>query len=361
VNPNKMLLAFIMKNEAVNLPRMLESVEPHIVGAAVTDTGSTDNSIEIVESFFKERGEPCWISRAPFEDFSQARNFNLRAARAVKGVEWDYLLLMDCDMEFKVETVWPKLTMKSFALVQTNGLLRYYNVRGLHRTETVEYVGKTHECLVPETPPVAIQNGLWFQDHETGTNRADKYVRDIKLLKEEILADPMNPRNIFYMVQSLAGAGMYEKAREMCDYRIRMGGHPEEIYWCLFHCAQFDQLLNRSDAIIEHEFVQAYSFRPNRAEPLHYLAKHHAKKNENRVALLYASVAASMTRPDEVLPVELAVYEWMALDTLMIVAAACGDTIWAKWAAKALRKRKVPKDDAERIKENIESILGRKK
>ena len=356
----RLLLNFIMKNEAVNLPRMLDAAGPHVVGCAVLDTGSTDDSIKIVTDWFAAHDKPCVVGHAPFEDFSQARNEGLRLARSC-DIDYDYLLLCDADMELVVEVPWPKLTAKSHALMQTNGLVRYFNVRLLHCTETVEYVGKTHEVLTPVEPPVAIQGGIYYRDHETGTNRADKYVRDIKLLKEEILADPMNPRHIFYLIQSLSGAGRIEQARNMCDYRVRMEGHPEEIYWTLLQAAQFDQMLNRDDALIEHEFIKAYSYRPTRAEPLHYLAKHHAKLGQNRVALLYASVAASMPVPQEILPIELAVYEWMALDTLMIVAAACGDTVWARWAAKALRKRRVPKDDAERIKENIEAILGKKK
>ena len=357
----RLLLNMIVKNEAANLPRCLDAIGPHVIGAAITDTGSTDDTVKIITDWFRAHGKEVWINHAPFEDFSQARNAALRHARSLTHIDWDYIILCDADMELKVETVWPKLTGKAYALMQTNGLLRYYNVRLLHRTETVEYVGKTHECLIPETPPVAIQNGIWFQDHETGSNRADKYIRDIRLLKEEILADPLNPRNVFYLAQSLVGAGMIERAREMCDFRVRMGGHPEEIYWCLFQAAQLDAQLNRDDALIEHEYIQAYHFRPIRAEPLHHLAKHHAKLGQNRVALLYASVAASMTRPDEVLPVELAVYEWMALDTLLIVAAACGDNVWARWAAKALRKRKVPLDNVLRIKENIDATIGKKK
>ena len=352
----------IVKNEAANLPRCLDAIGPHVVGAAITDTGSTDDTVKIITDWFRAHGKEVWISHEPFENFSQARNAGLRLARSLTHVDWDYILLCDADMELVVETkAWPKLTAKSHALMQTNGLVRYFNVRLLRRDETVEYVGKTHEVLTPVEPPVAIQGGIYYDDKETGSNRTDKYLRDIKLLKEEILADPMNPRHVFYMIQSLSGAGMIERARDMCNYRVRMDGHPEEIYWTLLQSAQYDQMLKRDDALIEHEFIQAYHFRPTRAEPLHYLAKHHAKLGQNRVALLYASVAASMPVPQEVLPIELAVYEWMALDTLLIAAAACGDKIWAQWAAKALRKRKVPPDNAERIKENIEATIGKKK
>ena len=358
-NPNRLLLNMIVKNEAANLPRCLDAIGPHVIGAAIMDTGSTDDTVQIVTDWFDSRNKPCFIGHAPFEDFSQARNAGLRLARTC-GVDYDYILLCDADMELVVEQPWPKLTEKVYCLMQTNGVVKYYNVRLIRRDETVEYVGATHECITPADPPIAIQGGIWYRDHETGSNRVEKFVRDIRLLKEELLADPLNSRSVFYMIQSLMGAGMIEQARKMCDFCIRMDGHVEERYWCYIQMAHFDVTLGRDPAQIEHEFIQAYQFRPIRAEPLHHLSRWHAGRGENEIALIYATVAAAMPTPYEILPIELAVYEWLALDNMLTTAVACKNTVQAKWAARALRKRKVPPEQMERITKNIKSVLGEK-
>jgi len=67
-----------------------------------------------------------------------------------------------------------------------------------------------------------------------------------------------------------------------------------------------------------------------------------------------------MPTPYEILPIELAVYEWLALDNMLTTAVACKNTVQAKWAARALRKRRVPPEQMERITKNIKSVLGEK-
>ena len=51
----RLLLNSIVKNESGRILRMLESVAPHIVGAVIVDTGSTDNTIELIAKFFQEK------------------------------------------------------------------------------------------------------------------------------------------------------------------------------------------------------------------------------------------------------------------------------------------------------------------
>jgi len=48
-------LCIIVKNEEHNLPRLLKSVEGCFDEICITDTGSTDKTVEIAESFVKKR------------------------------------------------------------------------------------------------------------------------------------------------------------------------------------------------------------------------------------------------------------------------------------------------------------------
>jgi cellulose synthase/poly-beta-1,6-N-acetylglucosamine synthase-like glycosyltransferase len=52
-NTPKICLNMIVKNESKVILRLLYSVLPLIDGYCICDTGSTDNTIELIESFMK--------------------------------------------------------------------------------------------------------------------------------------------------------------------------------------------------------------------------------------------------------------------------------------------------------------------
>ena len=79
-------LAIIAKNEEKNLPRLLESVKDCFDKIYVTDTGSTDKTVEIAEQYGCEIHHFEWVN-----DFSAARNASF------KPVTTDYVMWLDCD------------------------------------------------------------------------------------------------------------------------------------------------------------------------------------------------------------------------------------------------------------------------
>jgi glycosyltransferase involved in cell wall biosynthesis len=76
----------IVKNEAENLPRCLESVKNFVDEMVVVDTGSTDNSKAIAQRYGAKIYDFKWI-----DDFSAARNYGLEQASG----EW--ILVLDAD------------------------------------------------------------------------------------------------------------------------------------------------------------------------------------------------------------------------------------------------------------------------
>ncbi|MGI0493405.1 glycosyltransferase [Alkalinema pantanalense CENA528] len=79
-------LCMIVKNEAVNLPRCLDSVKDVVDEMIVLDTGSTDQTIAIAQSYGAKVYEFTWC-----DDFSAARN------AALQYVTGDWVLVLDAD------------------------------------------------------------------------------------------------------------------------------------------------------------------------------------------------------------------------------------------------------------------------
>ena len=73
----------IVKNESKIITRMLDTVLPIIDAYCICDTGSTDNTVKVIEDYFKEKNIPGKVVVEPFINFSHNRNFALNACEGL--------------------------------------------------------------------------------------------------------------------------------------------------------------------------------------------------------------------------------------------------------------------------------------
>jgi len=115
-------LNMIVKNESAIIGRCLNSVFPHVDSWWIADTGSTDNTVEIIYEVAELHKLPGSILHVPFENFSQARNVSLGWVKQnIKSGEWGgYVLLMDADMELVVSDreVFEHLSAPAYRMAQ---------------------------------------------------------------------------------------------------------------------------------------------------------------------------------------------------------------------------------------------------
>lgn len=297
----KFLWCGIMKNERARLLRAAESVRAHICGIAITDTGSTDDSPSILEDWAKIHDIPCVIGHAPFENFSQARNAGLALARS-SGIPYNYLLLMDMDMQLVVQDPhWADdLHGIAYDMYQTASVLSYQNRRLLSFFSKENYIGVTHEYLNVATAGCIPREKAYFVDHADGANRPDKFRRDIDLFKKALLTDPDNVRTFYYLAQSYRDAGEPAEAVKWYKKRIDAGGWDEEVWSameCMAHC--YKDMGSFSDFVFSE--LRAYNFRPSRAESIYNLAKFWRERGENYLAVLFAEAGLDIPPSNDAL------------------------------------------------------------
>jgi tetratricopeptide (TPR) repeat protein len=148
-------LCMIVKDEAAMLPRCLAAVRDFVDELIVVDTGSTDDTVEIAESFGARVLHHEWTG-----DFSAARNVSLDAASG------DWLLYLDAD-EVLVEGDGPRLRellgqtwREGFFLTETNhvgdledGAAVTHNALRLFRNrEAYRFEGRVHEQFAHHLP-----------------------------------------------------------------------------------------------------------------------------------------------------------------------------------------------------------------
>lgn len=294
-------LNMIVKNESKVILRLLKSVAPFIDGYCICDTGSTDNTIEIIETFFKEnypyiQGQ---IIRENFRDFGYNRSFAAKAAANMKGM--DYLLLMDADMVLTGEALTPtniisfKTNLKSDCYYICQGTPAYYykNVRLMKNYRGYSYWGVTHEYV--STPPGTIYEAipietLFINDIGDGGAKSDKFERDIRLLTKGLEENPGNDRYTFYLANSYRDAGHLTEAIETFRKRIAIGGWIEEIWHSHYNIGNCYRQMGQMENAIS-AWVDAFEAHPKRIESLYEIIHYYREQGKNQAAYMYAVAA----------------------------------------------------------------------
>lgn len=90
---NLLCCALMVKNEEERAIRTIRSVAPYIDYMVVLDTGSTDNTIEMIRDVCTELNLPLKLEELLFEDFSTNRNHLFKLCRGLS----EYILVMDAN------------------------------------------------------------------------------------------------------------------------------------------------------------------------------------------------------------------------------------------------------------------------
>lgn len=200
-------LNMIVKNESKIIVRLLDSVIEFIDNFCICDTGSTDETKEIIVEYFKAKGISGKIIEEPFKNFEYNRNFALNACSGMGT----HILLLDADMILQTSPSFRKKEFiefiaekDSFILLQGNTDFYYGNIRIVRNDfKDIKYVGVTHEYV--NIPNEAVKGGtidkwlMFILDIGDGGAKEDKFIRDVRLLTEGIAEDPKNARYHFYL------------------------------------------------------------------------------------------------------------------------------------------------------------------
>jgi tetratricopeptide (TPR) repeat protein len=347
----------IVRDEAAIIERCLAAAAPWIDAYAIHDTGSTDGTAEIIRSFFERHGVPGQVTHGRFDDFAQARNDSLAAARETAAAyDADYLLLCDADMELVVEDAAfrDSLSTNVYLLDQRAGGLHYANVRLVRVDAPARYEGVTHEYLDVGSADRPTLGGVWFRDHAEGSSRQGKFERDLALLERGLAAEPDNARYVFYRAQTLRDLGRDREAVEAYEHRASLGGWEEEVWYSLLQVAVLRERLTDSDQDVLAAYLTAFERRPGRAETLVELARHLRERGRHELAHVFATRAVQLAPTDDILFVLPACYGWRARDELSISSYWVGRYAESAALAEALlTDPELPPQERSRVEQNL--------
>ena len=323
-------LNMIVKNENKIIRRLLESVLPIIDTFCICDTGSTDNTCEIIAEFFEKHNIKGKIITEPFKNFEHNRNFSLFSCLGLS----DYILLLDADMILDIRNFNKNMlsASDSFSILQGSDNFYYQNIRIIKNTGLYKYVGVTHEYMdVPNnTRKINIdKTQLFIKDCGDGGSKSDKFERDVLLLTNGLIDEPTNVRYHFYLANSYHDLGKNEEAIETYKKRIQMGGWNQEVWYSYYRIGMcYKNLGKMADAI--YYWLEGYNYLPERLEALYEMMNYYRINQKYNLAiaiyLICKSVLDKKINIDEYLFLQPPVYLYKIYYEYTLCAAYVGIT-----------------------------------
>jgi len=339
-------LAIMVKNESKVIERCLSSVKDIVDYMIIVDTGSTDNTFEIINKFFIKNNIKGEIFQKTWRDFG----YNKTEAISLAKNKSDYILWMDADDIIVNNNFNKNELIEDAYYLRYTGNLDYATPRIMKNNLNWKCIGVVHtylDCKEAKQPFKEL-NTLKIQTFNDGaTNR-----NDVKILLNAIKDEPNNARYHFYLAQSYKDIGDYKNAIVYYNKRIALDGWKEEIFYSKYMIGFcYEKLGNISEA--KYYYLNAWEFRPSRAEPLHKLIMLCRKLKEFNQAYLFAKKTIEISYPKDLLFIEKQIYNFRILDELAIAAYWIKHYRECKQLCKILLKKELPKEDRIRIESNL--------
>ena len=289
-------LNMIVKNEShiikETLTKLLQKVKFDYW--VISDTGSTDETIEIIDEFFKEVGIPGEIYKDDWVDFAHNRN---RALEYAFGKS-KYLLVFDADDEIVGDFVLPELT-KDYYILHFGSYTRTQIVNNHKRWK---YIGVLHECICSDDSTIDVESmgviiGRYhIKSGRTGNRNLDanKYLKDAIIL-EKAYNDAVNAKKDiynrygFYCANSYYDCGKYESAISWYKKTLENCGWAQEKYVSCLNLYRCYEKLDNKEAGFFY-LVKSAEYDRERSECYYELIKYYSGSGLHDVAYGYYSV-----------------------------------------------------------------------
>jgi len=228
-NDNQTLsLCMIVKDEESFLPKCLNSVKDHVDEIIIVDTGSTDNTIKIANSYGAKIFHHAWE-----DSFSKARNISLKYATC------DWILILDADEEVDKEdarklrdvirdNIVNMIYLPVFSKFNKGKDLAACNSERIFRNHLgFYYEGIVHNSLkhADNIKRISKKTNIKIYHYGYDLNEEQmekKFIRSSKLLREQINTNPEDPKPHYYLSNSYLERNMYKESINEALVAIRL-------------------------------------------------------------------------------------------------------------------------------------------
>ena len=328
-------LLIMLKNEELRLHVTLESVLGVVDCIIAYDTGSTDNTINILREFCDKNTIPLRLKEGEFVDFSTSRNISLDFADSFDDIY--YILLLDANDELiggdklrEFADNHKSDNSTSYMVFQhwwSGNYTKYYNIRFIKSREGFRYTGSVHEyiskngeknCLDSIKMPDDI---IIYQDRTSDDNKSIiRLIRDKELLISDYIKNINDTRTLFYLAQTCFCLNHLEDAFYYYKLRSELDGFLEEKFHSYLRCGEISELL-KYDWYNSLKYYMKSLEIYTRVEPLIKIAEYYKKNKLWTLSFTFINLACLLNYPtDHVLFIDNNSYEYNRWEILKEVS-----------------------------------------
>ena len=303
---NLINLCIMVKNGGPQFEQMLNDNLPIIDKWTILDTGSTDETIDIINRVLvgKKNGN---LYQEPFINFRDSRNRLLELA----GTSCKYNIMLDDTYvikgnlrEFLTEVSSDQYS-NSFTLFIHSDDTKYGSNRIIRSDSGLKYIHKIHEVItdkdninivIPEKKVYIEDRRFEYMEKRT----MDRKQLDLKLLYEEVEENPNEPRSYYYLAQTYNLLEDYEKAFFYFTKRVEFTnyGFVQERVDAAFEAARVANFkLNKPWSECQELYNNCYKIDDSRPEALYFIGIHYYLENNYNKSFGYFKKAFEIGFP----------------------------------------------------------------
>lgn len=278
-------LNMIVKNEGSIIKQTLKNITQklNIDYWVIHDTGSTDDTIEVIEEFFKEKNILGNITQDKWVNFAHNRNLALKNAQ---NLNYDYLFFFDADDTILGDPNLPEVLEHDcymFTLTNPQGNISYHRPLLVNNKVKWEWYSVVHNFVSTKEK---ITNTHVNPTHckiisgREGAQNKDpkKYSKQAQILKDEFFNEVnknlLITRYAFYCAQSYKDDNNIKDAIKWYKIRTTLGGWEEEIYYSYLMLGKLLLKSNRENEAL-NSFIEGQNHSKTRVECYYELMKYY--------------------------------------------------------------------------------------
>lgn len=259
----------------------------------ISDTGSSDNTIELIQRFFRDIKIQGELIRTGWIDFGYNRTIALEAAFD----KTDYILVFDADDSISGNFILPDNIFEydSWYVRLVSSDVHYYRKMIFSNRKKYKFVGVLHEyleCITNETSSYITGNyHVVSGKFGNRSNCNDKYLKDAILLENAYAearkrADDIHMRYSFYCANSYRDANETDKAIEWYKNTLTLNNWTQEKYISCLRLYELYESKNIPENGL-HYLIESQMYDYDRVECIYRLIKYYTQKSQYAVAFSF--------------------------------------------------------------------------